>query len=185
MRAVHFKRRLEHGRGVIFLHDINEQPCLTVFLDEPIARGIVAPDSGEPRQHFVELLRIDRLALKTFHVASDVGRFMRVGAFDFDELRRGNIAALPRFAYLLMFLPACIVESKRFEQGRSRISGFVTALHDLRTPRVIHCAVLGERHGDDCVRLRQAAQFVLFQHYTHGMIQHAEHGLDVFCVDRR
>src|SRR5439155_23628428 len=98
------------------LYDINEQAGLAVCLDDPIARGIVAPDSGEPRQHFVELLRIDRLALEAFDVASDIRRFVRVGAFDFDELRRGNIAALPRFAYLLMLLPACIVVSKLLEQ---------------------------------------------------------------------
>ena len=131
LRAVDFKRRLEHGRRIIFLHDLNQQAGLAVFLDEPVARGIVAPNSGQPRQHFVEFRRIDRLALEAFHVASDVGGFVRVGAFDFDELRSRNIAALPRFARLLMLLPICIAESKRFEQSRARIRGFVTALHNL------------------------------------------------------
>ena len=131
----------------------------------------------------VKLFGIDRLALESLHVAGDIRRFVRVSAFDFDESRLGNIAALPRFARLLMLLPIRIVESKRFEQARARMGGFVAALHDLRALRVIHRVVFGERHGNDGIRLCQAAQLVLFQHHAHGMIQHAEHGLDVFCVD--
>src|SRR4029077_10378446 len=48
LRAVHFEGGLEHGRRVIFLDDVNEQPGLAVFFDEAVAGRIVAADSGKP-----------------------------------------------------------------------------------------------------------------------------------------
>src|SRR6267154_3063154 len=46
LRAVDFEGGLEHGRGVIFLYDLDEQPGLAVFLDKAVASGIVAAHAG-------------------------------------------------------------------------------------------------------------------------------------------
>ncbi len=84
-----------------------------------------------------------------------------------------------------MLLPIGIVKGKRFEQARPRISGLVAALHDLFALGVIARPEFGQRHGNDRVGLRQAAQLIFFKHYTNGIIQHAEHGLDVLGLDGR
>ncbi len=185
LRTVHFERRLEHGGCIIFLDDLNQQAGLPVLLDEPVACGIVAAHSGQPRQDFVQFFRFERLALEALYVASDVGGLVRVRSFNLDELRHGNVAAFERSAYPLMLLPIRIVESKRFQQTRARTGGFIAELHDLRALGVIHGVKLRERNGYDGVRLRQAAQFAFFQHDVEGLIQHGEGRLDILSLGRR
>ncbi len=179
MRAIHFEGCLEHGRRIIFLDDLNQQPHLAVFFDEPVARGIVTSHTGQPRQHFVQFLGIDGLALKAFYVTSDVDRLVRVCSLDLDELRCGNIAALACLAHLLVRLPIGIVEGKRFEQPRARTCSLIAAQHDLCALGVIARPEFGQRHGNDRVGPLQAAQLVFLQNRAYGMIQNGEDGLDV------
>jgi hypothetical protein len=94
LRAIHFKRRLERRRRVIFLYYVDKQPGLTVLLGEPIAGRIVASHSREPRQHIVEFLRVERFAREGFQVTSNVDSLVLAGAFDFDELGRWSVRPL-------------------------------------------------------------------------------------------
>src|SRR5712692_854877 len=77
-------------------------------------------------------------------------------------MQKGYEAAQERSRLLTAFaleivLPAVIIKSERSEQARSFLRRFIAFLHDRFSFAVVSCAVLGQMHGNDRVRLGHAA----------------------------
>ena len=89
-RAIHGKGRLhEWGRVGFFVH-ANEQTILAIFVDHTVGDAVVAAESGEASEIFIELRGLERFAYKSAEEILDVAGIFRADAFDANELGRAD-----------------------------------------------------------------------------------------------
>src|SRR6266705_3011535 len=157
LRPVHLKGHLNHGRRVIFLDHLHEQPRPRAFFGKAVPGRVIAAYASHPRQHLVEFLGVERSAWKRFQVAANVSRAMLIGSLNVHELWRGDFGPFACRARLEIFLPARIIESECGKQARSFLRRFIAFLHDRFSFAVVSCVVLSQMHGNDRVRLGHAA----------------------------
>ena len=157
LRPVHLEGHLNHGRRVVFLDHLHEQPRPRAFFGKAVPGRVIAAHSSHPRKDLVESLRVERSAWKRFQVAANVSRSVLIGSLDVHELWRGDIGSFARRTGLEIVLPAGIIKSERGKQARSFLRRFIAFLHDRFSFAVVSCVVLGQMHGNDRVRLGHAA----------------------------
>ena len=117
-RSIHFKTQLQGGRSVeLFVHR-HQQSVLPVLLRDLVSGGIVATDSGQPREQVFQLVRVDRFSSLGLQKALDVFLGQRACALHLHKLRNRDVALPVRLSPVHVLRPGSIIQRISIQQAR-------------------------------------------------------------------